>query len=98
MGEAKRRRLSAGDVREVATELTKRLTDEGKIIEAGWAAFRHLVIAKDAPDVQVSEMRLAFFAGAEHLFSSMMVFMDPGEEPTDRDLKRMSQLNDELEQ
>jgi len=96
MGEAKRR-LTAGDVRTIATEMTKRLTDEGKLVEAGWVAFRHLVIAKDAPDVQVSEMRLAFFAGAEHVFSSMIAFMEEGEEPTEKDLKRMDQLHAELE-
>jgi hypothetical protein len=42
-------------------------------------------------------MRGAFFAGAQHLFASIMVIMDPGAEPTAADLARMSQIHEELE-
>jgi hypothetical protein len=84
-------------IRGIATELTKKLTDEGKLIEAGFEAYRHLVIAKDAPPIQVSEMRLSFMAGAEYLFSSVMTILDPGEEPTATDLRRMDQIHQELE-
>ena len=79
-----------------ALELTKDLTDKGKLIEAGFAAFAHFVIPKDAPAIQVSEMRLAFMAGADHLFSSIISIMDAGEEPTDADLQRMDLINAEL--
>jgi len=83
---------------EIATELTKRFTNEGKLVEAGWAAFRHLVVPADASDVQRDEMRFAFFAGAEHLFTSMMSMLDPGEDPTTADLSRMDKLAEELAQ
>jgi len=85
-------------IEKVAIEVTKELTDKGKLVEAGFAAFRHLMIAKDAPPLQVSEMRLAFMAGADHLFASIMSIMDPGEEPTDRDLARMDLIHRELEE
>ena len=68
---------------QVASEVTKELTEKGKLIEAGFAAFAHFVIPKDAPTIQVREMQLAFMAGADHLFSSMMNILDPGEDPTD---------------
>jgi len=97
MGEAKRRRMSGADFRKLTTEVTKRLTDEGKLIEAGWVGLRDFVISKDASDVQLAEMRMAFFAGAQHVFSSMMTFMEEGTEPTDADLRRMDHLHAELE-
>lgn len=87
----------ANMIQSVALEVTKALTDKGKLIEAGFAAFRHMAMAKDAPPVQVSEMRLAFMAGAEHLFSSIMGILDPGDEPTDTDLRRMDLISTELD-
>lgn len=88
MGEARRRKLIA-DVSGV-------LADEGKIIEAGWLALRLKAMAPDAPPLQVQEMRMAFFAGAQHLFASIMDILDPGSEPTDRDLRRMDLIDKEL--
>ncbi len=73
------------------------LTDNGKIIEAGWMGLRLAAIPLDAPAVQLEEMRGAFFAGAHHLFSSMMAIMDADAEPTEADLRRMSLINDELQ-
>lgn len=84
-------------IEQAAHDLTKHLGDQGKLIEAGFAAFRHLAMAKDAPDIQVNEMRLAFMAGAEHLFSSIMSILDPGEEPTDADMRRIDLISTELD-
>ena len=79
-------------------KLTKDLTDKGLLIEAGFVALRHMAIVKDATDEQVDEMRSAFFAGAQHLFASIMSILDPGdEEPTENDLRRMSLISDELD-
>jgi hypothetical protein len=79
-------------------KLTQGLTDAGLLIEAGWVGLMHAAMAKDASDIQVKEMRMAFFAGAQHLFASIMTIMEPGDdEPTDKDLDRMSQIADELE-
>lgn len=85
------------EVRKLATELSKRLTDEGKLIEAGWVIFRGMTVPPDAPQVQIDEMRLAFMAGAQHLFASVMGILDPGEEPSDADIRRMDLINAELE-
>lgn len=76
--------------------LSRELTDQGKLIEAGWIGLRLMAISPDAPPTQLTEMRMAFFAGAQHLFSSIVTIMEAGEEPTQKDLDRMSQINDEL--
>ena len=52
---------------------------------------------QDAPEVQVREMRKAFFAGAQHLFASIATFLEEGTEPTDNDVRRMEMIHVELE-
>jgi hypothetical protein len=42
-------------------------------------------------------MRLAFMAGAQHLFFSIMIFLEPDEEPTDDDILHMELIHKELE-
>ena len=76
--------------------ICRRLTDEGKLIEAGWVALRAFTMSPAAPQVQVDEMRNAFFAGAQHLFHSIMGILDPGAEPTEADLSRMTMIDVEL--
>lgn len=83
---------------DAAVDLTKDLTDRGKLVEAGFAAFAKFVIPKDAPAIQLSEMRLAFMAGAEHVFSSIMAILDEGADPTDADLRRMDLIHRELDE
>lgn len=78
-------------------EITKALVDSGKIIEAGWISLRLASISPNAPQVQVDEMRTAFFAGAKHLFSSLMTVLDPDEEITEDDMRRMDMINKELD-
>ena len=82
--------------RHFLTQLTKRLADEGKLIEAGWVAMRLHVIPLDAPADQLQEMRLAYMAGAQHLFSSIMDALDLDQEPTDADMRRMDLIDKEL--
>ena len=77
--------------------LVKGFIERGKLIEAGFASLRVFVIAPDAPQDQVDEMRMAFMAGAQHLLGSIMNVLDPGEEPSEADMKRMSLIGDELE-
>lgn len=77
--------------------LTRELIDKGQLIEAGWISLRIAAIRHDATPVQLSEMRKAFFAGAQHTFASIMTMLDPGDDATDADLRRMSQIESELE-
>jgi len=84
------------NIKEKALELSKQLIDRGKIIEGGWLGFRLAVLPDNASPVQVNEMHKAFFAGSLHLFSSIMSILDPGAEPTEKDLQRMDLIHREL--
>lgn len=68
-----------------------------KHIEGGWQSYLKTCIPEDAPEVQRRECRQAFFAGAAVLFQSIMVTLDPGTEPTDKDMERMSHIQAELD-
>lgn len=80
----------------VVDEATKSLIDAGKIIEAGWVGLAMMSIPLTAGDVQRREMRNAFFAGAQHLFSSIMSMLEPDAEPTENDMRRMDLISSEL--
>jgi hypothetical protein len=43
-------------------------------------------------------MRNAFFAGAQHVFGSIMQMLEPGEEATEKDLQRLTLINIELQE
>lgn len=61
-----------------------------------WDRFREEVLSPHAPEVQITEMRRAFFGGAAALFGVMMSKLDPGDEPTDRDMAQMDAIDQEL--
>jgi hypothetical protein len=82
--------------REVIEKLTQRWADQGKLVEAGFVAFKYAVMSPDAPDIQVQEMRLAFMAGAQHLFTSIIAMLDADADPTSDDIARMSMIDKEL--
>jgi hypothetical protein len=80
-------------------DLTRRLTNEGRVIEAGWHALRVLVVPDDASQEQLSMMRLAFFSGAQHLYSAMVQALrsdQDDKEPTAEDMARLDKIEEEL--
>ena len=83
-------------VQKVLEGLTKKAVDEEKIIEFGWAVYLKSVISPMASQIQIDETRNAFFAGAQHLFASILAVLDPDKEPTERDLRRMDAIAKEL--
>ncbi|MCG7904391.1 MAG: hypothetical protein JAY60_18440 [Candidatus Thiodiazotropha weberae] len=82
---------------QIVAAVTKTVADDGKLIEAGFNALRTMAIAPDAPQIQVDEMRLAYMAGAQHLWASIMSVLDPGEKETPGDLMRMAKIQAELD-
>jgi hypothetical protein len=78
--------------------ICRALINQGKLIEAGFAALRFISIPADAPEIQIEEMRNAFFAGAQHLFATINSILDPGMEPTANDLNHMSMIQTELDE
>jgi hypothetical protein len=67
-----------------------------KLIETEWTEFRTKVIPKDATEVQLREMRRAFFAGAWAYYSLVMSKLDADAEPTGEDLRLMAALDLEM--
>ena len=82
--------------RELMEAITRELIDEGRIIEAGFASYKIAVMNPNAGADQIIETRRAFFAGAQHLFASIMSVLEPGSEPTDNDMHRITQIHEEL--
>lgn len=78
---------------ELCNTLAKDLVDRGLLIRAGSKALLDLQLPNDRTEA----VRYAFFAGAEHVFSTMSLIMDDDREPTENDLKRMGKIYDELE-
>jgi hypothetical protein len=82
-------------VRKMADEMSKRLADEGRLIEAGWTIMRKM-IPPTASEEQIRDMRIAYMCGAQHLFSCIIGILDPGSEVTASDMRRMDLINNEL--
>lgn len=78
--------------------VTRKMTDDGKIIEAGWVGFKGTVLPVGADRNQTLVLRTTFFAGCQHLFTSIMNVLEPGADPTDADLRRMDKIHQELEE
>ena len=77
--------------------MTKKLADEGLLVGAGWYSFSELVMKDKIPDRIKSVMRVAFYAGAMHLFHSVMTMLDPEDEVTEADEQRMNAVSKELD-
>lgn len=74
----------------------KKLADSGRLVEAGFIGLRIGVIPPTASQAQLNDMRMAYMAGAQHLFSSLMSIMDSDREPTEADMRRMTLIAAEL--
>lgn len=69
-----------------------------KFIENGWQSYRKHVLPQAAPPIQIKETRRAFFGGAAILFETIMLALDSGEEPTDADMQRLTDLQAEIDE
>lgn len=67
-------------------------------IDKHWLSYRQDVIPNDAPDTQVRECRRSFYAGARGLLFEILTMLDPGKEPTDADIAKMRDINNELQE
>lgn len=78
--------------------VTKKLVDEGKLIEAGFAALCVVAYSPDMDAAQRQGMREVYFAGAQHVWASIMSMLDPGVQETPDDMRRMDMIEKELDQ
>lgn len=83
--------------KEQIEKATKEFVDKGLLVEAGWIGFQIATIDPKASEAQLKDQRATFFAGAMHVFSSMMEMMSEDREPTEEDYARMTKLAKELE-
>jgi len=83
-------------VHKLAQEIGRKLAEEGKLVEAGWEIFCALTMPPNVNEDQKYDMQMAFFAGAQHVFHTMISIADPGTEPTEADMLRMGQIDNEL--
>jgi len=83
--------------RQFLEQLSRKLADEGKLIEAGWEAMRIVMVPPNASAEQLDAMRMAYMAGAQHLFASIMSILEPGQEETEADMRRMDLIDQELQ-
>ena len=74
----------------------RELIDKGKLIEGGWVGLRPPPSRRKAGARQLEEMRMAFFAGAQHLFGSIISSLEDGDDATPNDLRRMDLIDQEL--
>lgn len=90
-------KISKEEQKQFIDLLTKKAMANGEGVLLGWLSFQKFVIPPSAPEVQHREMRKAFYAGAQHLFASILTILSPGADPTEEDLRYMDGLHKELQ-
>jgi len=85
-------------IRQTTERVTGHYADRGQIVGIGWASFIANSYSEweTMPASQLDQLRMAFFAGAQHLWGSIMNMLHPDSEPTEQDLQRMNLINHEL--
>jgi hypothetical protein len=81
----------------VLMELAMKMADQGLLIEAGWVGLRAATLDSTTSLQQLHELRCVFFAGAQHLFSSLITILDPRDDVTGMDLQRLERIAEELQ-
>ena len=67
-------------------------------VEGLWVGYERQVMPPDAGKIQRQETKRAFFAGVAAVLGYLQVMFDDDREPTEADLKVMSEVHAELEQ
>jgi hypothetical protein len=94
LGERNRRK----EAEALSAKLAKGMADEGLLINGGWLLFEAVFMPPGSvSEQQRHDMRMAFMAGADHLWSGLMVTMDQGDTPTANDDARMMLIQNELD-
>ena len=79
-------------------KILKTWADQGRVVEGGWQGLSTIWELDKGSELQRSEMRKAFYAGAQHVFASIMGLMGPEqEEPSEREEKVLSDIHKELD-
>lgn len=89
--------------RTALARVMRQLIDEGKPIEAGWCLFRSIILGlpdgTTMSETDQANRREAFFAGAEHMFSTLTRILDEAEEDgSAEDYLRIDKVRKELDE
>lgn len=80
----------------VLAEMTRDIAKKGLLVETGWMAFIVTTMPETATENQKRAMRLAYFAGAQHLWASLNLILGDGKNVTDGDIEPLRQIETEL--
>lgn len=69
-----------------------------KLIADAWRDFEIQVVPLNASDVQRVETRRAFYQGANAMFTGIVGMLEPGKDPTEKDLRKMDEIQAEIDQ
>jgi hypothetical protein len=89
--------VSADPVRAAHDAIMQNAAGRGQVVAAGFAAFVAVLVKPETTPEVLDRYRVAYFSGAQHLFASIMSILDPGADPTEADLQRMTLIASELE-
>jgi hypothetical protein len=92
-------RMPPGEFDRILDAMVTRLTEQGKLIEAGWISFRLMVVEPNAPSDHMTVFRYAFLGGAQHVFGCLMGALEGGgddEETDEKVASLLESLNAEL--
>ena len=76
--------------------ITRKLADEGRLVEGGWQILAATWFRTRDPEAQEA-LRLAYYSGAQHVFASVISMLDAGDDATPADMERMTKIHNELE-
>jgi hypothetical protein len=66
---------------------SRKLADDKRVIAGGFEEYRRLVIPAAAPQIQIDETRLGFYAGAQFVLSVLIDMQDDDRQPTADDMR-----------
>jgi hypothetical protein len=85
------------DLSEAAAAISKKFVEKGKFVEAGFVALCIISLPRNATSQQMAAWRVAYFAGAQHIFALLELLDHDDEEATPADLKMLDSVHTELE-
>ena len=77
-----------------AERTAQKLAAEGRLLESGWSRLRETWPGPETAPEQVALLRVAYFAGAQHTWASVLLLMG---EDSSKDMERVRQVRAELE-
>jgi hypothetical protein len=83
--------------KEIVDEMSKSFMDKGQFVLAGWTGYKLLALPKGSSPEQEKEAMIAFYAGAQHTFGSIVTCIGDYDDDDDKkSIERLDKIRDEL--